>query len=85
MSKAQLVLPGAQRTSPVRHLHQIELARRWNISPRTLENWRWLGHPPEAGEPPPVPLWTRQGHSVRAFPEGIPGANVPSSPRRDPC
>lgn len=45
-SKAQVVLPGAQQTGPVRHLHQIELARRWNISPRTLENWRWLGQGP---------------------------------------
>jgi Helix-turn-helix domain len=45
-SKEQVVLPGAQHTSPVRHLHQIELARRWNISPRTLENWRWLGQGP---------------------------------------
>jgi hypothetical protein len=25
------------------HLHQVELARRWKISPRTLERWRWLG------------------------------------------
>jgi hypothetical protein len=24
------------------HLNQIELARRWRISPRTLERWRWL-------------------------------------------
>jgi hypothetical protein len=30
----------------VRHLNQIELARRWNISPRTLERWRWLGQGP---------------------------------------
>lgn len=28
---------------PVRHLHQVDLGRRWNISPRTLERWRWLG------------------------------------------
>jgi hypothetical protein len=28
------------------HLNQIELARRWKISPRTLERWRWLGQPP---------------------------------------
>jgi hypothetical protein len=26
-----------------RHLNQIDLARRWSISPRTLERWRWLG------------------------------------------
>jgi hypothetical protein len=23
------------------HLNQIELARRWRISERTLERWRW--------------------------------------------
>jgi predicted site-specific integrase-resolvase len=26
-----------------RHLNQRELAERLNISPRTLERWRWLG------------------------------------------
>jgi hypothetical protein len=25
----------------VKHLNQIELSRRWNVSPRTLENKRW--------------------------------------------
>lgn len=25
------------------HLHQVELARRWKLSPRTLERWRYLG------------------------------------------
>jgi hypothetical protein len=25
----------------IKHLNQIELARRWNISHRTLERWRW--------------------------------------------
>lgn len=30
----------------VQHLTQIELARRWRISPRTLERWRWLGQGP---------------------------------------
>lgn len=29
-----------------RHLNQIELSRRWSISPRTLERWRWLGQGP---------------------------------------
>jgi hypothetical protein len=29
-----------------RHLNQIELARRWCLSPRTLERWRWLGQGP---------------------------------------
>jgi hypothetical protein len=31
---------------PVHHLHQIELANRWRISPRTLERWRWLRQGP---------------------------------------
>jgi hypothetical protein len=25
----------------IRHLNQVELARRWRLSPRTLERWRW--------------------------------------------
>jgi hypothetical protein len=29
------------------HLHQVELARRWKLSPRTLERWRWLGQGPQ--------------------------------------
>ena len=29
--------------SGLTHLHQVELARRWKLSPRTLERWRWLG------------------------------------------
>jgi hypothetical protein len=24
-----------------KHLNQVELARRWSLSPRTLERWRW--------------------------------------------
>jgi hypothetical protein len=28
--------PGA-----LRHLNQTELSRRWHVSPRTLEQWRW--------------------------------------------
>lgn len=31
---------------PVRHLNQIELSRRWSLSPRTLERWRWLKEGP---------------------------------------
>jgi hypothetical protein len=27
-------------------LNQIDLARRWKISPRTLERWRWLREGP---------------------------------------
>ena len=30
----------------VKHLNQIDLARRWRISPRTLERWRWLKQGP---------------------------------------
>lgn len=29
------------------HLHQVELARRWRLSPRTLERWRWEGLGPQ--------------------------------------
>ena len=27
--------------TPIRHLNQIELSRRWSLSHRTLERWRW--------------------------------------------
>jgi hypothetical protein len=30
----------------IRHLDQAQLARRWNISARTLERWRWLNQGP---------------------------------------
>jgi hypothetical protein len=30
----------------IHHLNQAELARRWRMSVRTLERWRWLGQPP---------------------------------------
>jgi predicted site-specific integrase-resolvase len=30
----------------IRHLNQTELARRWRMSERTLERWRWLGQGP---------------------------------------
>lgn len=32
---------------PITHLNQVELSRRWSISPRTLERWRWLGQGPQ--------------------------------------
>jgi hypothetical protein len=42
--------PAAEPTRPpaeaVRHLTQLDLARRWRISPRTLERWRWLRQGP---------------------------------------
>lgn len=31
----------------VQHLNQIELSRRWSLSPRTLERWRWLKQGPD--------------------------------------
>lgn len=34
------------RNSPVRHLNEVELARRWGISHRTLQRWRWLRRGP---------------------------------------
>jgi len=32
--------------STLKHLNQTELARRWRVSPRTLERWRWTGEGP---------------------------------------
>ncbi len=29
-----------------KHLNQVELSRRWSLSPRTLERWRWLKQGP---------------------------------------
>jgi hypothetical protein len=40
---------GSQPTAPTDHVHhltQLDLARRWRVSPRTLERWRWLGQGP---------------------------------------
>lgn len=31
----------------IRHLNQVQLARRWSLSPRTLERWRWIGQGPQ--------------------------------------
>lgn len=30
----------------LKHLNQEQLARRWTLSPRTLERWRWLRRGP---------------------------------------
>jgi len=30
----------------IKHLTQKDLARRWCLSPRTLERWRWSGQGP---------------------------------------
>ena len=32
--------------SMVRHLTQVQVADRWQMSVRTLERWRWLGQGP---------------------------------------
>jgi len=32
---------------PTTHLNQVHLARRWSLSPRTLERWRWLKQGPD--------------------------------------
>lgn len=37
--------PADHRT--LRHLNQPQLARRWSLSPRTLERWRWLRQGPD--------------------------------------
>ena len=34
-------------TLDLRHLNQVQLSRRWSISPRTLERWRWLHQGPQ--------------------------------------
>ena len=30
----------------ISHINQHQLAKRWDISPRTLERWRWKGEGP---------------------------------------
>lgn len=30
----------------IRHFNQEQLARRWGLSPRTLERWRWIRQGP---------------------------------------
>ena len=39
-------MTGSNGVTVVRHLNQVELSRRWSLSPRTLERWRWLGEGP---------------------------------------
>jgi hypothetical protein len=31
----------------IQHINQIELSRRWRLSPRTLERWRYRGTGPQ--------------------------------------
>jgi hypothetical protein len=45
---AQLSVATAERADArIKHLNQIELSRRWSLSPRTLERWRWLKQGPD--------------------------------------
>jgi Helix-turn-helix domain len=46
LGKAELALASRKRSPRTRHLNQVELADRWGLSPRTLENWRWRGEGP---------------------------------------
>jgi hypothetical protein len=41
------VLGGTMSSPDLRHFNQVQLARRWSLSPRTLERWRWLRQGPE--------------------------------------
>jgi hypothetical protein len=37
----------ATAASNTKHLNQEQLARRWSLSSRTLERWRWLRQGPD--------------------------------------
>jgi hypothetical protein len=41
------IVPATAPIDHVRHLTQLDLARRLRVSPRTLERWRWLGQGPQ--------------------------------------
>ena len=65
----------------LRHLSQIELAARWNISHRTLERWRWTGEGPKfikLGWPGHLPARRRRGFRGRANPRLGPRAPPPN-------
>jgi hypothetical protein len=40
-SELQAIASKSLSTDRVRHLTQLDLARRWRMSPRTLERWRY--------------------------------------------
>ena len=46
LEKPEVALVSRKRSPRTRHLNQVELADRWGLSPRTLENWRWRGEGP---------------------------------------
>ena len=66
-------------------LNQTEVARRWGMSPRTLENWRWEGDGPPFLKVGHKVLYrledivTYEKQSVRTTSARMP-ANSPSSP-----
>ncbi len=39
-------VPNSHPDEAERHLTQLDLARRWRMSTRTLERWRWLRYGP---------------------------------------
>ena len=39
-------VPNRHPDEAERHLTQLDLARRWRMSTRTLERWRWLRYGP---------------------------------------
>ena len=39
--------PSVDPIQSIRHLNQADLARRWRVSARTLERWRWLREGPQ--------------------------------------
>ena len=45
-SSSALGRQGPTSPSDLRHFNQMQLARRWNLSDRTLERWRWLKQGP---------------------------------------
>jgi hypothetical protein len=47
MTRAAPYVGSAVPDRSIRHLNQIELSRRWSVSPRTLERWRWIGQGPQ--------------------------------------
>jgi hypothetical protein len=54
------------QTKTVCLLHQTDLSRRWKVSPRTLERWRWQGKGPrfwQAMETPKIRRTLEPGYS----------------------
>jgi hypothetical protein len=45
-AERQFTQPSSNPNDDERHLTQLDLARRWRLSTRTLERWRWLRYGP---------------------------------------